>query len=113
MHLTFQGDLDKMCWSLSMNQKVMQNSFIGLYEVFNRAIWKTKLPRKVGFFFWTATHGKILMMDNLQKHKITIVDWCCMCKADGETFNHLQGPSKFGCVECYPFMFDVAYLEGE
>ena len=32
----------------------------------------------------TAAHGKILTMDNLCKWRIIIVDWCCMCKRDGE-----------------------------
>ena len=39
------------------------------------------------FFAWTAAHGKT--MDNLQKRKFTIVDWCCMCKMDEEASNHL------------------------
>jgi hypothetical protein len=33
--------------------------------------------------------GKILTAENLRKRNIVIVSWCCMCKADGETIDHL------------------------
>ena len=38
---------------------------------------------------WTATHGKILTLDNLHKREIIAVDWCCTCKQSGESVNHL------------------------
>jgi hypothetical protein len=28
-------------------------------------------------------------MDNLQKHGLILVDWCCMCKRSGESVDHL------------------------
>ena len=33
--------------------------------------------------------GEILTTDNLQKQRLVVLDWCCMCKRDGETTNHL------------------------
>jgi hypothetical protein len=38
---------------------------------------------------WTATLGKILILDNLHKRGIIAVGWCCMCKQSGESINHL------------------------
>ena len=52
-------------------------------------MWRSKVPTKVAFILWTAAMGKILTIDNLQKRRILIFDWCCMCKSVGETVNHL------------------------
>ena len=54
-----------------------------------KAIWKPKAPSRVAFFLWTATLGKILTADTLRKRNIILVSWCCMCKVDGETIDHL------------------------
>ena len=29
------------------------------------------------------------MLDNLRRHGIILASWCCMCKADGESIDHL------------------------
>ena len=49
-----------------------------------KSIWKAGAPPRVAFFVLTAAHGKILIMDNLCKRHICIVDWCCMCKHSEE-----------------------------
>ena len=46
-------------------------------------------PPQIAFFSWTAALGKILTADNLRKRHIVLVSWCCMCKADGESVDHL------------------------
>jgi hypothetical protein len=33
--------------------------------------------------------GRILTADNLRRRHVIIVNWCCMCKADGESVDHL------------------------
>jgi hypothetical protein len=33
--------------------------------------------------------GKILTHDNLCKRNIVVVEWCCMCKKNGEAVDHL------------------------
>ena len=38
---------------------------------------------------WTAALGKILIADNLHHRGIILVSWCYMCKADGESVDHL------------------------
>ena len=43
----------------------------------------------MAFFCWTAALGKILTVDNLRHRGIIVVSWCCMCKADGESVDHL------------------------
>lgn len=50
---------------------------------------KSKVPTKVSFFIWMAALGRILTNDNLQKHWLLAIDWCCIRKRDGETSNHL------------------------
>lgn len=54
-----------------------------------KSIWKARVLPRAAFFVWTASHGKILTMDNLQKRCNCIVEWCCMCKASGESPKHL------------------------
>jgi hypothetical protein len=43
----------------------------------------------VTIFVWTATLGKILTLDNLRKRNIIVMEWCYMCKASGESIDHL------------------------
>ena len=33
--------------------------------------------------------GTILAIDNLRKRKVLILDWCCLCKSNGESVDHL------------------------
>ena len=47
------------------------------------------MPKKVSFFMWTAALGNILTTDNLWKCRVVALDWCCMCKKDGESIDHL------------------------
>ena len=54
-----------------------------------KGIWKPKVPPRVTFFLWTAALGKVLTADNLRKRNIVIISWCCMCKKDGESIDHL------------------------
>lgn len=44
---------------------------------------------RVAFFTWTAALGKIVTEDNLRKRRLIVVEWCCMCKASGETPDQL------------------------
>ena len=48
---------------------------------------------------WTAASGNILTIDNLRKRQILILDWCCMCKRNGESVDHLL-------IHC-PIAFDL------
>ena len=47
-----------------------------------KIIWKSKVP----FFIGTAVLGKILIMDNLCKKNIIVMDCCCMCKKSGGNY---------------------------
>lgn len=44
---------------------------------------------RVAFFGWTASLGKALSIDNMRKHGLSVIDWCYMCKINGETQDHL------------------------
>ncbi len=54
-----------------------------------KRVWKPLVPSKINFFVWTASLGKILMIDNLWKRRLVLLDWCYMCKANGESIDHL------------------------
>jgi hypothetical protein len=86
---------DKLCWKPTPQLGFKVSSY---YEVLNRredytfpwkSIWKPKVPSRVSFFVWVASLGKILTADNLRTWNIILVSWCCLCKADGETVDHL------------------------
>ena len=53
-----------------------------------KSIWK-QIPSRVALFVWTAALGKCLTIDNLRKRKVCILDWCYMCKSNGESVDHL------------------------
>jgi hypothetical protein len=54
-----------------------------------KAIWRVKAPRRVAFFVWAAAWGKILTCDNLMRRGHIMAGWCCMCRSDWETGDHL------------------------
>ena len=54
-----------------------------------KSIWKQKIPSRVAFFVWIAALRKCLTIDNLRKRKVWILNWCYMCKRNGESVDHL------------------------
>jgi hypothetical protein len=55
-----------------------------------KSIWRVKVPSRLAFFVWTAALGKkILMLNNLRKRNILVIEWCCMFKKSGESIDHL------------------------
>ena len=101
---------DKVCWQPSQSKTFQVKSY---YKTLTsngeacfpwKSIWKAKVPPRVAFFSWTATLGRILTADNLRRRHVIIVSWCCMCKADGESVNHLL----LHCVYAKEF-WDLAF----
>jgi hypothetical protein len=86
---------DQLWWSPSHKRKFDVRSFykaLVCKEACHfpwKSIWQTKIPLKVAFFAWTATHGKILTLDNLKMKRVIVIDRCCMCKINGESVDHL------------------------
>jgi hypothetical protein len=89
------SEKDKMCWKPARSKGFQVKSFYtqltssgpGCFPW--KSIWKAKVPPRVAFFVWTAALGKILTADNLRRRGMIVVSWCCMCKADGESVDHL------------------------
>jgi hypothetical protein len=54
-----------------------------------KGIWRVKALKRMAYFVWTAALGKILTHDNLRRRHIVVVEWCCMCKKNGESIDHL------------------------
>ena len=86
---------DQMCWKPAVSKTFQVRSF---YLVLSskegvsfpwKCIWKPKVPPRVAFFIWTVALERILTTDNLRRRNIILVDWCCLCKEDGETIDHL------------------------
>lgn len=65
--------------------------FVGAYMGYFplvKLFWSVKVPQKVAFFTLTAL-DRILTVDNLRKHYLAIIDWCCMGKNSRESVDHL------------------------
>jgi hypothetical protein len=90
-----QGVIDTICWKLSSQKVFSVNSFYKsllspTYRYYPwKNVWKPLVPSKVNFFIWTVSLGKVLTVDNLRKRQLVLMDWCCMCKAAGESVDHL------------------------
>jgi hypothetical protein len=86
---------DKMCWQTSPSNGFQVKSFykhlssLGAGSFLWKNIWKAKVPPRVAFFSWTVASGKILTLDNLRRCGLILTSWCCMCKVDGESIDHL------------------------
>ena len=87
--------LDRVCWYGSQEKGFQVKSFYNAMLPQTAAvgpwknIWKPKVPTRVAFFVWTAALDRILTTDNLRRHQVIIMDWCCMCKNNGESSSHL------------------------
>ena len=89
------GESDTICWNPSSNKVFSVNSYYKVLTSPNhrsfpwKRVWKSLVPSKINFFVWTAVLGKVLTIDNLRKRQLLLIDWCCMCKASGESIDHL------------------------
>jgi hypothetical protein len=75
-----------------------------------KSVWWTKVPLKAAFFAWSTAIGKILIMNNLRKQRITVVDRCCMCKKNGESVDHILLHCEVGNALWNVFSIDLGHL---
>ena len=47
------------------------------------------------FFLWTIAWDRILTINNLVKRELSLVNWSCFCRCEGETVDHLLLHCKF------------------
>ena len=60
-----------------------------------QSIWCIKVLERVSFFLWTAARDGILVVDNLVKKNLPLLNWCCLCQCDEETMDHFLLHCKF------------------
>ena len=53
------------------------------------------LLKSVFLFLWTAASDGILTIENLVKKNLPLVNWCCLCRCDEKTVDHLLHYCKF------------------
>ena len=86
---------DSLYWQLKGDGKFDTRSYYhAIWGALNslfpwKGVWKPKIPKRVAFFLWTATHGRILTLDNLMFKGRPLANRCCMCCYDGELVDHL------------------------
>ncbi|KAG6698035.1 hypothetical protein I3843_08G001900 [Carya illinoinensis] len=89
------GGEDRLLWTCTGNKKFLVRSYYKTLTNHSpnafpwKSIWRSKVPLKVAFFGWVASHGKILTIDQLRKRGLVIMDWCFMCKHNAESVDHL------------------------
>ena len=88
LQLNRSGIFDVHCF----NNFLLKASFVSFSW---QSIWCVKLPKRVSFFLGTTTRGGILTIDNLVKKNLPRVNWCCLCRCDEETVDHLLLHCKF------------------
>jgi hypothetical protein len=74
------GDEDRIGWSLKCKSFYQVLTSLNGSHFSWKSILRVKAPSRVAFFVWTTTLGKILMLDNLRKRNVVVVEWCCTCK---------------------------------
>lgn len=65
---------------------LLESFIIPFSYVYSLEDWILMVPTKVSSSLWTAALGRVLANDNLLKHQIVVIDWCCKAR---ETCNHL------------------------
>ncbi|XP_050277754.1 uncharacterized protein LOC126719217 [Quercus robur] len=86
---------DKMCWKFVREKGFTVRDYYNLLVGPNdycfpwKSIWKQKIPSRATLFVWTVALRKCLTIDNLRRRKVWILDWCYMCKCNGESVDHL------------------------
>ena len=111
-----QGD-DKLTWKLNHSGVFDVRSYYNLLT--NPAgsssipfpwkcIWSTNVPKRVSFFLWTVARGSTLTVDNLVLRHLPLVNWCCMCRCNEETMDHLLLHCKFA----YALWSEVFFIFG-
>ena len=103
---------DRLCWRGSSKEGFQVRTYYKYLlladgiEVPWKRIWKTKAPPRVAFFVWVAALGRILTTDNLRRRNVIVLDWCCMCKENGESISHLLLHCS-AAMEIWSFMFNI------
>lgn len=88
-------ELSIVCWVPSKRRLFDVRSFYNVLVCNDgtpfplKTIWRIEVLLRVTFFAWSATLKKILTMENVRKLHVIVVDWCCMCKRNGEFMDHL------------------------
>jgi hypothetical protein len=107
---------DRLVWNPSKRGLFEVRSY---YEVLIRkngpsflweSIWRVKAPTMVAFFVWSAALSKILTHENLRKRNVVVIEWCCMCKKNGESMNHLLLYCAVAC-ELWSYIFTLFGIE--
>jgi hypothetical protein len=114
--LVRHGQGDRLVWNPSKRGLFEARSY---YEVLIRkngpsfpwkSIWRVKALTMVAFFVWSTALSKILTHENLRKRNIVVIEWCYMCKKNGESMNHLLLHCEVVC-ELWSYIFTLFGIE--
>uniref|UniRef100_A0A2N9GID8 OBG-type G domain-containing protein n=1 Tax=Fagus sylvatica TaxID=28930 RepID=A0A2N9GID8_FAGSY len=81
-HTSFKEGGDGLRWRLTSNGIfTIRSYYLALRDNHSvtfpwKAIWGVHAPRRVAFFAWTASWGRILTADNLMRRGYQLAGWC-------------------------------------
>lgn len=52
-------------------------------------VWDSHVQSKFSFLLWEVWWNRIPMIDNLRRRGIILPNWCCLCKGDEESVDHI------------------------
>ena len=96
-----RGGVDTMIWQLNRSGAFDVHSFYTsllaapLVSFPWKSIWYVKVPKRMAFFLWTDARGGLLTIDNHVNKKLPLVNWCCLCRCEEETVDHLLIHCKY------------------
>lgn len=76
-------------FSFKNSNEELENPLISNRDPLWNKVWIKNLTPKINYFWWAASHGKILTIDNLVRRGFHLVNRCVLCKVEEETIMHL------------------------
>lgn len=55
----------------------------------SECVWKPKIPTKNAFLLWEVWWNRIPTINNLLRRGLVLPSWCCLCRDDVESADHL------------------------
>lgn len=89
-----ENQLDEMLWTQDEERGFSVRSMCEALSppsqiVFpSECIWNSHVQSKFSFLLWELWWNKIPTINNLIRRGLILLNWCCLCKGDGESIGH-------------------------
>lgn len=86
---------DEMFWKLNGEEKFsVKSMYEGMCSNITPSypedcVWHLCIQLKASFLVWELWWNHALMIDNLVRRRMIIPNWCCLCRNDMESVDHM------------------------